>query len=79
MIHSAVIGLGVIGKVHISAINSLEDARLIAVCDITVCDTDPVVRGIMAWNRSKEYYEAGPWRGIMVYFSSEVTNESEAI
>jgi predicted dehydrogenase len=36
MINSAVIGLGVIGKVHISAITSLENARLAA-----VCDTDP--------------------------------------
>jgi len=33
MINSLVIGLGVIGKVHISAITSLKNAKLIAVCD----------------------------------------------
>ena len=36
MIHSAIIGLGVIGKVHASVICSLENSQLIA-----VCDTDP--------------------------------------
>ena len=34
MIKTAVVGLGVIGKVHISAIASLENAGLSAVCDI---------------------------------------------
>ncbi|MCL2480025.1 MAG: Gfo/Idh/MocA family oxidoreductase [Treponema sp.] len=34
MISAAVIGLGVIGKVHLSAIASLKNARLAAVCDI---------------------------------------------
>ena len=33
MINSAVIGLGVIGKVHIAAIRSLQNSRLVAVCD----------------------------------------------
>ncbi|MCL2831781.1 MAG: Gfo/Idh/MocA family oxidoreductase [Treponema sp.] len=166
MINAAIIGLGVIGKVHISAITSLKNARLVAVCDTnpskkelapggTVFYTDmdellkkekldvvhiclphflhyptakkiaqaglnvfaekPLalnakegeeycklekqynvkiclclqnrlntttetlvnllrsgeygkvtgVRGSVAWYRSKEYYEAGPWRGIM--------------
>ncbi|WP_043922757.1 Gfo/Idh/MocA family protein [Leadbettera azotonutricia] len=34
MLKAAVIGLGVIGKVHISAIESLENAKLVAACDI---------------------------------------------
>ena len=166
MIRSAIIGLGVIGKVHISAVESLKNANIVAVCDtdagkkglapegaVFYTDIDelldredldavhiclphylhyPVgkkaaeagvnifaekplamnaaegeeyckleekhkvkiclclqnrlnlttetlygilqsgeygkvlgIRGLMAWYRSKEYYEAGPWRGIM--------------
>ncbi|MDR2618279.1 MAG: Gfo/Idh/MocA family oxidoreductase [Treponema sp.] len=33
MIQSAVIGLGVIGRVHVEAIGSLKNARLVAACD----------------------------------------------
>jgi predicted dehydrogenase len=41
MINSAVIGLGVIGKVHISAIATLNKAQLVA-----VCDTDPAKKDL---------------------------------
>ena len=41
MINSAIIGLGVIGKVHIAAITPLTNARLAA-----VCDTDPKMKGL---------------------------------
>jgi predicted dehydrogenase len=45
MINSAVIGLGGIGKVHISVITSLENVRLAAVCDINPTRKDLVPQG----------------------------------
>jgi predicted dehydrogenase len=45
MIHAAVIGLGVIGEVHVSAIKSLENTRLIAVCDTDVSKRELVPPG----------------------------------
>jgi len=45
MIHSSVIGLGVIGKVHISAIGSLGNAQLRAVCDTDTTKKDLVPQG----------------------------------
>jgi predicted dehydrogenase len=42
MIQAAVIGLGVISKAHISAIETLSNARLIA-----ACDTDPAKRSFL--------------------------------
>ncbi|MDR0731544.1 MAG: Gfo/Idh/MocA family oxidoreductase [Treponema sp.] len=42
MIRTAIIGLGVIGRVHIAAIESLQHAELVA-----VCDTDPSKKSVV--------------------------------
>jgi predicted dehydrogenase len=54
VIHSAVIGLGVIGNVHLSAINSLKNARLCAVCDIDPAKKDLAPDGAIFYSDFEE-------------------------
>jgi len=57
IINSAVIGLGVIGKVHISAITSLENARLIAVCDTDLSKKELAPEGAAFYTDFNELFE----------------------
>ena len=42
MINAAIIGLGVVGEVHLSAIKSIKNSRLVA-----ACDTDPAKKNLL--------------------------------
>jgi predicted dehydrogenase len=57
MILSAVIGLGVIGKVHIEAITSLKDAKLVAACDTDSAKKSALPQGIHFYTDYKEMLE----------------------
>jgi predicted dehydrogenase len=57
MILSAVIGLGVIGKVHIEAIQSLKNAKLVAVCDIDGAKQPAVPQGVNFYADYREMLE----------------------
>jgi predicted dehydrogenase len=57
MILTAVIGLGVIGKVHIEAIQSLKNARLVAACDTDGAKKSAVPQGIPFYTDYKEMLE----------------------
>ena len=54
MINSLIIGLGVIGKVHISAITSLKNARLIAICDTDASKKESVPEGVQFFTNLDE-------------------------
>ena len=54
MINSAVIGFGGISRVHIAAISSLENARLIAVCDTNPAKKDLAPTGTVFYNDYEE-------------------------
>jgi predicted dehydrogenase len=57
MIRSAVIGFGVIGKVHVDAIQSLEGAKLAAVCDTDGAKESAVPRGVNFYADYREMLE----------------------
>jgi predicted dehydrogenase len=57
MILSAVIGIGVIGKVHIEAIQSMKDATLLAACDIEDTKKAAVPQGVNFYADYREMLE----------------------
>jgi predicted dehydrogenase len=57
MIQSAVIGLGVIGKVHIEAIQSLKNAKLVAACDTADARKSAVPQGVNFYTDYREMLE----------------------
>jgi predicted dehydrogenase len=57
MILSAVIGLGVIGKVHIEAVQSLKNARLVAACDTDSAKKSVVPQDARFYTDYKEMLE----------------------
>ena len=63
MIHSAVIGLGVIGKVHISAISSLENALVTAVCDTDTAKRELAPQGAAFYTDIDELFRKEKLKG----------------
>jgi predicted dehydrogenase len=57
MINSAVIGLGVIGKVHIEAIQSFKNTKLVAACDTEGAKRSAVPQGVNFYTDYKEMLE----------------------
>ncbi|MDR0554080.1 MAG: Gfo/Idh/MocA family oxidoreductase [Treponema sp.] len=57
MIKAAIIGLGVIGEVHLSVITSLENARLIAVCDTDKAKQKKIPPGTLFYSSVEEFLQ----------------------